>query len=358
MWVERRFEGDRQARIKLDAAPWSLRKLARRGGKQAVWLAMGLWTGFTFVSYFTPARILGAEVLGFALGPWETFWILFYGLATYGNAGYLREQVCKYMCPYARFQSAMFDRDTLIVSYDPLRGEPRGSRTRGVDPASIGKGRVHRLHAVRPGLPDRHRHQERPAVRVHRLRRLHRRLQRRHGQDVVSARPDPLRHPERDGRTLVAPDDVEARRASAGSRLRRRPGDARLGVRLQPGDARADQGRRRPRPRHAGEDGRGRAHRERVPAAADERDRGHRSTSASRSKDCRARRSPPGRTSISPRPNRAGFRWSSRCGPEQASSLRPGAHPIEFRIRLVAHADAARDLRADLHEKSTFIVPR
>jgi len=140
MWVERRFEGDRQARIKLDQAPWSARKLIRRGGKQFVWLALGLWTGFTFVAYFTPARTLATEALAFSLGPWETFWLLFYGLATYGNAGYLREQVCKYMCPYARFQSAMFDRDTLIVSYDPQRGEPRGSRARRVDPASICKG--------------------------------------------------------------------------------------------------------------------------------------------------------------------------------------------------------------------------
>jgi len=140
MWVEHRFEGDRQARIKLDAAPWTVRKLARRGGKQAVWIAIGLWTGFTFVAYFTPARTLAAEVTSFGLGPWETFWILFYGLATYGNAGYMREQVCKYMCPYARFQSAMFDRDTLIISYDVARGEPRGSRRRGVDPASVGKG--------------------------------------------------------------------------------------------------------------------------------------------------------------------------------------------------------------------------
>jgi len=140
MWVERRFEGDRQARIKLDAAPWSLPKLARRGGKQAVWLAIGLWTGFTFVAYFTPARSLLAEVAGLTLGPWETFWILFYGFATYGNAGYMREQVCKYMCPYARFQSAMFDRDTLVISYDARRGEPRGSRRRGVDAATVGKG--------------------------------------------------------------------------------------------------------------------------------------------------------------------------------------------------------------------------
>ena len=140
MWVEHRFEGDRQARIKLDAAPWSLHKLARRGGKQAVWLAIGLWTGFTFVAYFTPSHTLFGEVLHLGLGPWETFWVLFYGLATYGNAGYMREQVCKYMCPYARFQSAMFDRDTLIISYDAKRGEPRGSRPRGVDPATVGKG--------------------------------------------------------------------------------------------------------------------------------------------------------------------------------------------------------------------------
>ncbi|CAN5154215.1 cytochrome c oxidase accessory protein CcoG [soil metagenome] len=140
MWVEHRFEGDRQARIKLDAAPWGLRKLARRGGKQVVWLAIGLWTGFTFVAYFTPARTLASEALALGFGPWEWFWVLFYGFATYGNAGYMREQVCKYMCPYARFQSAMFDRDTLVISYDAARGDPRGSRARGVEPASIGKG--------------------------------------------------------------------------------------------------------------------------------------------------------------------------------------------------------------------------
>ncbi len=140
MWVEHRFEGSRQARIKLDGAPWGAAKLLKRGGKQAVWLAIGLWTGFTFVAYFTPARSLASEATQFALGPWETFWCLFYGFATYGNAGYMREQVCKYMCPYARFQSAMFDHDTLVISYDAARGEPRGSRARGVASASIGKG--------------------------------------------------------------------------------------------------------------------------------------------------------------------------------------------------------------------------
>jgi len=140
MAVERQFEGDRQARIKLDNTPWGGRKLLRRGGKHAVWLAIGLWTGFTFVAYFSPAHALVADTLAWRLGPWESFWSLFYGFATYGNAGYLREQVCKYMCPYARFQSAMFDRDTLVISYDTARGEPRGSRPRGVAPASVGKG--------------------------------------------------------------------------------------------------------------------------------------------------------------------------------------------------------------------------
>ncbi|HEY0953689.1 MAG TPA: cytochrome c oxidase accessory protein CcoG [Roseateles sp.] len=124
--IEHWFEGDRNARLKLDKAPWSWNKLWRKGGKQLTWVALALFTGFSFVGYFTPIRELGAELAGLALGPWEAFWVLFYGFATYGNAGFMREQVCKYMCPYARFQSAMFDRDTLIVSYDPARGEPRG----------------------------------------------------------------------------------------------------------------------------------------------------------------------------------------------------------------------------------------
>ena len=130
MRVEHWFEGDRNARLRLDKSPWNFNKLWRKSGKQFVWIAIGLWTGFTFVGYFTPIKTLAFEVTRLGLGPWETFWVLFYGFATYGNAGYMREQVCKYMCPYARFQSAMFDRDTLIVSYDPERGEPRGNNTR------------------------------------------------------------------------------------------------------------------------------------------------------------------------------------------------------------------------------------
>jgi cytochrome c oxidase accessory protein FixG len=141
LWLERVTEGDRPRRMKLDAGPWTREKLLRKGAKQALWIAFALWTGFTFVGFFTPVTELAARTLALALGPWETFWLLFYGFATYGNAGFLREQVCKYMCPYARFQSAMFDRDTLIISYDAERGEPRGGRRRGTDPrAAAGLG--------------------------------------------------------------------------------------------------------------------------------------------------------------------------------------------------------------------------
>lgn len=133
MWVEHKFEGERGARMKLDASPWTLDKLWRKAGKHGAWLTIGLWTGFTFVGYFTPIRSLWAEAFTLAFGPWEWFWVNFYGLATYGNAGFLREQVCKYMCPYARFQSAMFDRDTMIVTYDARRGDPRGKRGRSTD---------------------------------------------------------------------------------------------------------------------------------------------------------------------------------------------------------------------------------
>jgi cytochrome c oxidase accessory protein FixG len=140
MWVERKFEGDRIARMRLDEGPWTFNKLWRKGGKQAAWITIGLWTGFTFVGYFTPIRELWAQSFTLDFGPWEWFWVLFYGFATYGNAGYMREQVCKYMCPYARFQSAMFDRDTMIITYDAKRGDPRGSRSKKVDPKTKGLG--------------------------------------------------------------------------------------------------------------------------------------------------------------------------------------------------------------------------
>ena len=99
------------------------------------------YTGFTFVGYFSAdSRARARKSSALRSGPWATFWALLYALATYGNAGFLREQVCKYMCPYARFQSAMFDKDTLIISYDEARGEPRGARRRGTEPRAQGLG--------------------------------------------------------------------------------------------------------------------------------------------------------------------------------------------------------------------------
>ena len=140
LWMERYAEGDRTARQRLDRGPWDANKLARKSAKQFMWVSFALWTGFTFVGFFSPIRTLGQGVMTLSLGPWETFWILFYAFATYGNAGYLREQVCKYMCPYARFQSAMFDKDTLIITYDGERGEPRGARKRNTNPREQGLG--------------------------------------------------------------------------------------------------------------------------------------------------------------------------------------------------------------------------
>ncbi len=138
--IERLVEGDRAKRMKLDNAPMSFNKLWRKSLKQFLWLSLALYTGFTFVGYFVEIRSLAVALLSFSAGPWEWFWVLFYGFATYGNAGYMREQVCKYMCPYARFQGAMFDRDTLIITYDEERGEPRGARRRGTDPKEKGLG--------------------------------------------------------------------------------------------------------------------------------------------------------------------------------------------------------------------------
>ncbi len=140
MWIERRIEGDRVARMRLDRAPMSAEKLARKAAKHLAWFAVALWTGITFVGYFTPIDQLLAGIGTLSLGPWQSFWVLFYGFATWGNAGFMREQVCKYMCPYARFQSVMFDKDTMVITYDRERGEPRGARSRKADPASLGLG--------------------------------------------------------------------------------------------------------------------------------------------------------------------------------------------------------------------------
>ncbi|UVJ42294.1 cytochrome c oxidase accessory protein CcoG [Pseudomonas sp. LS1212] len=140
MWCEKVTEGERNQRIKLDAAPWGLNKLMRRSAKHTLWLAISLLTGLTFVGYFTPIRPLASELLSLELSGVSLFWVLFFTGATYINAGWLREAVCMHMCPYARFQSVMFDKDTLTVTYDYTRGENRGPRKRDVDPASQGLG--------------------------------------------------------------------------------------------------------------------------------------------------------------------------------------------------------------------------
>jgi len=139
MWIEHKVEGDRSARLRLDNSGWTFEKIWKKSLKQFLWIAIAAWTGFTFVGYFVPIRELGGELIALQ-GSWQIFWVIFYGFATYGNAGFLREQVCKYMCPYARFQSAMFDKDTLIVTYDALRGEKRGPRNKTVDYKAKGLG--------------------------------------------------------------------------------------------------------------------------------------------------------------------------------------------------------------------------
>ena len=134
IWIEDKVEGKRNARIKLDNAPFSKQKLLRKSSKHFLWFAVALLTAITFVGYFTPVKTLVADLVTLSISGWSLFWVAFFAVATYGNAGWLREQVCIYMCPYARFQGVMFDKDTLIVSYDAARGENRGARKRGIDP--------------------------------------------------------------------------------------------------------------------------------------------------------------------------------------------------------------------------------
>src|SRR5690625_108352 len=140
MWIERKVEGDRVQRIRLDEQPLNLRKFRLKLTKHSLWVLVAFWTGFTFIGYFAPIRELGHNLIHLTLGPWQWFWLIFYSIATWGNAGFLREAVCKYMCPYARFQSVMVDDDTMVVSYDYVRGEPRGGRSRKVDHKEAGLG--------------------------------------------------------------------------------------------------------------------------------------------------------------------------------------------------------------------------
>ncbi|MDX1692998.1 MAG: cytochrome c oxidase accessory protein CcoG [Ketobacteraceae bacterium] len=140
MWIEYRTEGDRNQRIRLDAQPWNTNKAVRKTIKHALWLLLAFATGFTFVGYFQPIQVLALDIIYLEAHGWAWFWLIFFTVATYMNAGWMREQVCLYMCPYARFQSAMFDKDTLIVTYDEKRGEPRGKRKKSADPEALGLG--------------------------------------------------------------------------------------------------------------------------------------------------------------------------------------------------------------------------
>lgn len=140
LWIERKVEGSRPQQMKLDKEANSFRKIRIKTTKHFLWITFSLFTGLTFVGYFSPMRELADNFLHFNNGPWENFWIYFYAFATYGNAGWLREQVCMYMCPYARFQSAMIDKDTMIISFDESRGLPKGPRKKSVDKAQAGLG--------------------------------------------------------------------------------------------------------------------------------------------------------------------------------------------------------------------------
>ena len=130
MWIERKIEGGRNARMLLDNEPVSKQKFKKKMLKHGVWAVVAFWTGFTFAGYFTPIQVLLHELVALALGPWEMFWIFSYGVLTYSNAGWLRERVCRQICVFSGLQNALYGRATLRVTYDPSRGEPRGLRNR------------------------------------------------------------------------------------------------------------------------------------------------------------------------------------------------------------------------------------
>lgn len=144
MWIEERIEGTRNQRIKLDKQVMNAEKLRKKTIKHILWLLVAVATAITFVGYFYQIRELIHDIATFSIeNSFAWFWIAFFTIATYGNAGWMREQVCIHMCPYARFQAVMFDQDTMIVSYDEARGERgtgRGTRKKGVDPVAANIG--------------------------------------------------------------------------------------------------------------------------------------------------------------------------------------------------------------------------
>ncbi|QYJ86891.1 cytochrome c oxidase accessory protein CcoG [Shewanella mesophila] len=130
VWIEKQIEGNSNKRYALDKAPWTLNKLTKRTSKHLLWGVMALMTGCGFIAYFVPATSLYRDILSFNASFWITTWVWFFALCTYLNAGFMRELMCLHCCPYSRFQSAMFDSNTLTVTYDTNRGESRGPRKR------------------------------------------------------------------------------------------------------------------------------------------------------------------------------------------------------------------------------------
>ncbi|ALO42010.1 cytochrome c oxidase accessory protein CcoG [Pseudoalteromonas phenolica] len=139
-WVEHRIEGSRNKRIKLDKSPWGAKKVALKTAKHSAWLAISLFTATSFMAYFIPAQKLYIDMFTLEWSGLVSFWVFLFAFCTYGNAGFLREKMCTVACPYSRFQSVMFDKDTLLVTYDAKRGESRGKRKRKQDPKELGLG--------------------------------------------------------------------------------------------------------------------------------------------------------------------------------------------------------------------------
>jgi cytochrome c oxidase accessory protein FixG len=140
IWFEEKLEGSANKRRKQDSGKLSPNLIMRKGLKHVAWLAIALATGFTFTGYFVPIGALVSDFFTFNASFWPVFWVLFFAGCTYANAGWMRSIMCIHMCPYARFQSAMFDKDTFIVGYNSQRGETRGPRSRKADPKKLGLG--------------------------------------------------------------------------------------------------------------------------------------------------------------------------------------------------------------------------
>jgi len=138
--IERFIEGDRTARLRLERGGWTPTRLAKKALKLTIWAAIALSISITFIGYFEDLHELLPRILRFDLTKWEKVVILLPALGSFVGSAVLREQVCFHMCPYARFQSVMFDHDTLIISYDEARAEPRGHRRREADYKAEGLG--------------------------------------------------------------------------------------------------------------------------------------------------------------------------------------------------------------------------